>query len=157
MAVSEVLEVKQEVSGKDIDSLGHVNNEVYLHWFMNVASFHGTIAGWGIEKLIKGGAGWMVREHHLKYLGQVRLGDKLKLCTWVETMDKITSERRYELVNTDTGKTVCEGKTLWVWVNFHTGRPSRIPQELIDSFKAWKYTDDCEERWQLFLVSGKIS
>lgn len=157
MAISEILEVDQPVSKDDIDELGHVNNEVYLHWFVKAASFHGTIAGWGLDRLVKEGAGWMVRSHYIEYLGQVRLDDSLRLRTWVETAEKATSERHYELLNTATGRVVCRGKTLWVWVNYKNGRPGRIPQELIDSFRSWKYTEAIAEQWKNYLVSGKVS
>lgn len=156
MAVSDVIELKQEVLPENIDELGHVNNEVYVHWFLNAANFHGSVAGWAIGKLVRDGAGWMVREHHFKYLVQVRLGDHLKIRTWVETADKITSERRYELVNTETGKVVCEGSTLWVWVNYRTGRPGRIPQQLIEDFRNWKYRDEYAAAWDRFLETGLI-
>ena len=156
MAVSEVLELRQEVSQHDIDELGHVNNEAYIHWFLKSAYFHGTVAGWPVTDMVKNGAGWVVREHNIKYLSQVRKGDPLKLRTWVETADKIMSERHYELVNAETGKVLCEGKTMWVWVNYKTGRPARIPQELIDDFRNWKYIDEYASAWDKYVKTGII-
>ena len=156
MAVSQVLELKNEVTQADIDELGHVNNEVYMHWFLKAAYFHGTVAGWPVTKMVKDGAGWVVREHNIKYLAQVRIGDPIKIRTWVETADKIVSERHYELVNTDSGKTVCEGKTLWVWVNYKTGRPSRIPAALIEDFRNWKYMDEYAAAWDKYVRTGII-
>lgn len=148
MAVTEILEVEQKVHPENIDELGHVNNEVYLHWLMKAATFHGEIVGFGTKKLVDRGEGWVVRNHFIEYLAQVKLGDSIVIRTWIETDDKITSERQYELINTETGKVVCKGKTLWVWINYKTGRIARIPQELKDAFRAWKQTDSVKEAWQ---------
>lgn len=134
MPISKVYQFERIATEKDIDELEHVNNQVYLDWFMDAATRHSKLVGWGLKKMIADGQGWVVRSHNLEYLIPVKLGDKLIQRTWVETADKVTSERRYELIRKSDGKLVCHGKTMWVWINYKTGHPARIPKEIVEAF-----------------------
>lgn len=137
MPISKVLEYERKVRPDEIDGLGHVNNQVYLDWLMEAATRHSAAVGWDIEKLIRGGAGWVVRRHEIDYLRQVLPGETVRVRTWIETAERATSERRYELFSSD-GVKVCEGRTIWVWINYKTGRPARIPEEVIKDFSEWR-------------------
>ena len=138
MTISKVLEFEQRVAPEEIDGLGHVNNQVYLDWFMSAATKHSRLAGWPVDKMIADGEGWVVRRHEIDYLIPVLPGDKVKMRTWVETAERASSERQYELIRVSDGKMVCRGSTIWVWINFKTGRPSRIPEAVIGAFANWE-------------------
>jgi acyl-CoA thioester hydrolase len=137
MAISKVLEYVQAVSPEEIDGLGHVNNQVYLDWLMSAATRHSKEVGWEIEKLIAMGEGWVVRRHEIDYLLPVLPGDSFRMRTWIETAEKASSERRYEVFRVSDGRLACSGKTLWVWINYKTGRPARIPVAVIKDFTDW--------------------
>ena len=137
MTISKVLEFEQRVAPEEIDGLGHVNNQVYLDWFMSAATKHSALAGWPVDKMITAGEGWVVRRHEIDYLAPVLPGDKVRMRTWVETAERASSERQYELVRVADGKLVCRGSTIWVWINFKTGRPTRIPEAVVRDFMNW--------------------
>ncbi|HAT71385.1 MAG TPA: acyl-CoA thioesterase [Elusimicrobia bacterium] len=137
MAISKALEYEHAVTPDEIDGLGHVNNQVYLDWFMDAATRHSAAVGWDIGKLIALGEGWVVRRHEIDYLLPVLPGETVRLRTWVETAERASSGRHYEIFRVSDGKKVCEGRTMWVWINFKTGRPARIPQAVINDFAAW--------------------
>ncbi len=137
MPVSKTFELLRTAASGDIDSLCHVNNQVYLDWFMDAATRHSAAAGWDINRLIAGGAGWVVRRHEIDYLLPVKLGEEVVVRTWIETAERASSERRYEIIRTSDGKPVCRGVTIWVWINYSTGRPERIPGEVVRDFSAW--------------------
>ena len=136
MAISKVFEFERMVVPEEIDSLGHVNNQVYLDWLMDAATRHSAAIGWDLPRLLKQGEGWVVRRHEIDYLFPVKAGETVLMRTWVETAERASSERRYEVIRLSDGKPVCRGLTLWVWINYRTGRPGRIPQELISAFAA---------------------
>jgi acyl-CoA thioester hydrolase len=138
MAISKPFEYEFPVKPEEIDGLGHVNNQVYLDWLMEAATRHSEAVGWDIKRLIVAGEGWVVRRHEIDYLLPVLPGESVKMRTWIETAERASSERRYELFRLSDGKMVCCGKTLWVWINYKTGRPGRIPGELIDAFVSWE-------------------
>jgi acyl-CoA thioester hydrolase len=137
MAISQVLEFEHQVTPEEIDGLGHVNNQVYLDWFMSAATKHSELVGWDIGKMIALGEGWVVRRHEIDYLRPVLPGETVRMRTWVETAERASSERHYEILRASDGKMVCQGLTMWVWINYKTGRPSRIPEALIKDFVSW--------------------
>ncbi len=139
MPISKTFEYEHKVKPEEIDGLGHVNNQVYLDWLMEAASRHSAAAGWDIGRLLALGEGWVVRRHEIDYLLPVLPGDAVRLRTWVETAEKASSERRYEVVRLSDGRTEigCRGLTVWVWINYRTGRPARIPPEVVKAFADW--------------------
>ncbi|MCM2266339.1 MAG: acyl-CoA thioesterase [Elusimicrobiales bacterium] len=137
MAISKVFEYEHKVTPEEIDGLGHVNNQVYLDWFMQAATRHSEAAGWAIERLLALGEGWVVRRHEIDYLLPVMPGETVKMRTWIETAEKASSERHYEIFRLSDGKKACCGRTMWVWINYKTGRPSRIPEAVVAAFAAW--------------------
>lgn len=137
MAISKVFELERSVAPGEIDELGHVNNQVYLDWLMNAATSHSAAVAWDLDRMIKMGEGWVVRRHEIEYLLPVFAGETIKIRTWIETAEKVSSERHYELFRNSDGKMACRGKTLWVWINYKTGRPARIPPAVIADFAAW--------------------
>ena len=138
MAISKVFEYEHKVKQDEIDGLGHVNNQVYLDWFMAAASRHSEAAGWDVGRLIKMGEGWVVRRHEIDYLLPVLPGETVRLRTWIETAEKVSSERQYEIFRVSDGRKACGGKSVWVGINYKTGRPARIPEAVVNDFRAWE-------------------
>ncbi len=137
MPISKVFEYDYPVKPAEIDELGHVNNQVYLDWIMNAATGHSAAVGWDINRLIAMGEGWVVRRHEIDYLQQVLPGETVRMRTWIETAERASSERRYEILRKSDGRKVCEGRSVWVWINYRTGRPARIPAAVIKAFTDW--------------------
>jgi acyl-CoA thioester hydrolase len=136
--LSEVFEFERTVGPGDTDSLGHVNNQVYLDWFMDAATRHSAAVGWGLPRMIAEGEGWVVRRHELDYLAQLLPGDKVLIRTWIESAEKASSVRRYEVLRPADGRVASAGLTVWVWIKYATGRPSRIPAALVGAFAGWR-------------------
>ncbi len=127
-------ELRHKVAADEIDGLGHVNNLVYLGWFMDAATGHTAACGLSGEFMLEKGEGWVVRRHEIDYLAQVKPQDTVVVKTWIETAEKASSVRRYEIVNAADGKLVCQGLTVWVWINYGTGRPARIPGKVYKAY-----------------------
>lgn len=118
-----------------IDANGHVNNLVYLQWFVAAATEHAEAAGWGQEACEALGAMWVARRHTIEYLHPAYERDRLMLTTWIDAVDKIKSIRKYRLEK-ESGPCICEGETVWVFVDRKTLRPRRIPDEMAKQFKS---------------------
>ncbi len=132
--MSKVFEKEIKAGPEAIDELGHVNNMVYLEWFLDAATAHGSSTGWDLPRMLKTGEGWVVRKHEIEYLAQVREGEELLLRTWIESVDRVSSVRRYELLRKADGRSCARGSTVWVWISYKTGRPCRIPADLVKSY-----------------------
>jgi len=137
MPISKPFEYDRPVKPEEIDGLGHVNNQVYLDWFMEAATRHSEAVGWDIDRMIRIGEGWVVRRHEIEYLQPVLPGETVRMRTWVETAERASSKRCYEIYRKSDGRKVCEGSTTWVWINYKTGRPARIPEAVVKAFMGW--------------------
>lgn len=124
------LEVPHDV----IDVNRHVNNLAYLRWMQDVATGHSVAQGWPFERYLDLGAGWFVRSHFIEYLRPAFAGDALTIRTWVADIAARSSTRRYLFVRESDGQHIARAETFWVWVDFATGRPARIPSEVAASF-----------------------
>lgn len=121
------------VTEADIDELGHVSNLVYLRWVLEVAMAHSTSLGWDHARYRQHGAVFVVRRHELDYLGQVTLGQSLVAETWVEEWRAASCIRKTEIIR--DGTVVARGSTTWAFMTFATGRPGRIPEDIVGLFK----------------------
>jgi len=116
----------------DIDELGHVSNLVYLRWVQDVAMAHTRARGWDYEQYRALGAVFMVRRHEIDYVAQVTLGQELRAETWVDSWRLASCIRKTELLR--DGKVVARAATTWAMIGLASGRPQRIPDELIALF-----------------------
>jgi acyl-CoA thioester hydrolase len=123
--------ITAEVS--DIDDLGHVSNLVYLRWVLDAATAHSTARGWDLDAYRKLGNVWVVRRHELDYLGQVTVGQSLVAETWVESWRAASCVRKTELVR--DGLIVARCATTWAFIALASGRPQRIPEQLLAEFQ----------------------
>lgn len=113
----------------DIDELDHVSNLVYLRWVLDVAIAHSTALGWDHAAYLRFGAGWVVRRHELDYLAPVKLGDEVRVETWVEGWKGVSCIRRTAMRRAD-GAEVLRAATTWAFIDFATGRPRKIPDQI---------------------------
>jgi acyl-CoA thioester hydrolase len=116
----------------DIDDLGHVSNLVYLRWVLETATAHSTSVGWDLDRYRKLGSVWVVRRHELDYLGQVTLGQSIIAETWVDPWKGASCVRRTELIRDQ--QVVARAATTWAFMALASGRPQRIPEEMIAAF-----------------------
>lgn len=116
----------------DIDELGHVSNQVYLRWVLEIATAHSSALGWSYGEYRALGGGFVVRRHELDYLAPVLSGQQLRASTWVESIRSASCVRATEIFRDD--EVVFRSATTWVFISLTTGRPQRIPEPLRAAF-----------------------
>jgi len=129
----EQLVVREDV----IDTNGHVNNVTYVQWMQDVAVSHFASIG-GIDLMESSGGTWVARSHRIEYLKPAFAGDRIEIRTWIETVGRVRSTRRYEFVDTRDDVLLARGETDWVFVDAETGRPAAIPESIRAAFAATK-------------------
>jgi len=117
-----------------IDEFGHVNNQRYIAWMQEVATAHSAANGWPMERYLQIGAAWVVRSHFIEYLRPAFAGDEIDIDTWAASLALREVIRKYLFRRAD--QLVARAETKWVYVDIKSGRPKRIPQELLASFEA---------------------
>ena len=128
------------VPAEAIDANGHVNNLVYLHWFVEAAEKHAAKEGWGSDACRQRGTAWVARSHCVEYLHPAYEGERLELTTWIERIERVRAVRRYRLAKSD-GSPVAEGESVWVYVDADSLRPRKIPDEM-----ARRFIEEIEEQ-----------
>ncbi|MFZ4681329.1 MAG: acyl-CoA thioesterase [Terrimicrobiaceae bacterium] len=119
------------VEAASIDANGHANNVEYVRWMQQAAISHADVAGC-TEATKAAGATWVVRSHHVEYLRSARECERLTVLTWVSTLRRSSSLRKYLIVRGD--EILARGETFWVFVNVRTGRPLAIPAAVSSVF-----------------------
>ena len=114
---------------------GTSDNVAYVQWMQDVATLHFTALG-GLPLMEVHGASWVARSHRIEYLRPAFEGDGLMVRTWVATMERVKSQRRYEFEK--EGQLLARGETEWVFVDAGNGRPKRIPEEMKEAVRAGK-------------------
>lgn len=131
----DVFEYSQTVDQHAIDALGHANNVAYVDWMQAAAVAHSAAQGWPGRRYQELGFGWVVRSHKIEYLQPAFAGDRIVVQTWVATMKKVTSLRRYQIFRQSDQTLLATAETKWAFINYATGEPARIPREIADSFQ----------------------
>jgi acyl-CoA thioester hydrolase len=121
------------VSPSVIDKNGHVNNVTYVQWMQDIAIEHYSFIG-GTNPMQKIGATWVARSHLVEYLLPAFAGEEIEIRTWVESVRRVRSLRKYEFVRKTDNKIIVKGETDWVFVDIKSGKPIAIPKEIIAVF-----------------------
>lgn len=131
-----VYEEHRLVRAEEIDRLGHVNNLAYLGWAIEAAVRHSVVNGWPFERYQEIGGGWVVRTHRITYLRPARVGQTVRLRTWITDFSRATCKRVYQMdrIEAETITPLVEAETEWVFVDFARQLPRRIPREVLDAF-----------------------
>ncbi|MBA3946380.1 MAG: acyl-CoA thioesterase [Herpetosiphonaceae bacterium] len=118
----------------EMDSLGHVNNAVYLHYLEQVAFEHSESLGFDLPRYAEIGGVFVLRKLEVEYLRPSVAGDTLELTTWIQEMRGPRAVRRYEVRKQGAPELVVTAEALWIWVDAATMRPRVMPHVLIDAF-----------------------
>lgn len=132
--MNKVFEISFDVQVSEIDSLKHVNNEVYLSWAIRAASEHSKFLGYGMDEFLKRQTAFVVRRHEIDYLAPAFLGDTILVRTWISLIKGARSNRHYEILNKQTGKVLAKASTLWVFIDLKTGKPREIFEDMIENY-----------------------
>ena len=134
MNISAFFDYPHTVVEEDIDQLGHAGNFHYVKWMQHAAIAHSSANGWPPDRYDELGAGWVVRAHRITYLRPAFEGDKVIIRTWVASARPALSVRKYEIHHAG-GNLLARAETEWVFVNYKTQRPVRIPPEVASCFE----------------------
>ena len=116
---------------EDIDELGHVNNAAWVRWIQDIAT-----SNWDAVALPKHREAyfWVVVRHEIDYLRSAGPGETVTGRTWVGEAPKgARFDRHVEFVG-DDGKLRVRAKTTWAIIEKASGRPIRVPPEVIAPF-----------------------
>ena len=121
-----------DVTSEAIDELGHANNVETLRWVEAVGRAHLAAVGFPLARLLATGGAFVARRHEIDYVRPTLLGDRLAVRTRVTAMGGARSVREVSIVR--EGEEVARARTEWAFVELATGRPRRVPPEILAAF-----------------------
>jgi acyl-CoA thioester hydrolase len=133
--MSTVFDLEITVQAKDIDSLGHVNNVVYMHWMQDVATAHIDALGLGVKQYLELKHAMVAVEHHVQYRKAAFEGEKIVLRTWLDDVNALYSFRQYVFYRPQDQSVLFMGNTKWACVEIATGRPKRMSPTFIQAYQ----------------------
>ena len=115
----------------DIDELGHVNNAVWVRWIQDVATAHWRAAAdpGFVDAYI-----WVVTRHEIDYLRPLHEGESVTARTWVDEPPRGARFDRLMSFTGADGKDHVRARTTWAMIDKATGRPARVPREVVEAF-----------------------
>lgn len=119
------------VPAEAIDSLGHVNNVIYLEWVQRISQQHWqkVVPFEERQKML-----WVVLNHYIEYRNPAFEGEELLIETWVEQMQGVKSERHVRIIRKEDEKVIVQVKTMWCLIDSVSKKPKRIEPKLAQKF-----------------------
>ena len=126
-----VFEFELTAAPEHIDELGHVNNAAWVQWIQQVAVAHWESVA---DAAHKDDYYWVVVRHEIDYLRAAFRGDRVTARTWVGDAPKGARFDRFMEFTGPDGKVCVRAKTQWAIVHKASGRPIRVPPEVVAPF-----------------------
>lgn len=123
------------VRASECDAYGHVNHVSYLRWMQEAAFEASAAAGYPGSRYSELGQYWLVHDSQVEYHSALVYGDAATVETWVLDFGRVRSRRAYRVTRDADGALAARGLTDWAYIDDATGRPARIPAELIAGFQ----------------------
>ncbi len=119
----------------DIDLNNHVNNTKYLD-FVLAARYEQMLKDYkmSMEDFHRLNFNWVVSVTHIEYKRSLKLDDKIIVRTQVDSVNGAQSKVNFWIIKKETEKIAAEGHLIYTMVSLKTGRPMRIPNEIIEKY-----------------------
>jgi len=124
-----------QVESAHIDSLGHVNNVVYVSWLEHCAWRHSNSLGIRLDDYHQLDRAMVVVRHELDYLASALPNDQLVMATWVVDCDlRLKLQRQFQLIRPSDGRTLLRAKTYFACIELSSGKPKRMPTPFAQAY-----------------------
>lgn len=131
-----------QIRFSDIDSLGHINNNIYLSFFdLGKADYYDKMRGSSVSWT----EGAIVIAHlEMDYLSPIFYKEQIIVQSKIVRVGDKSGEFIQQLVNTKTNQVKCVCKSVFVYIDAQTQKPASIPyvwREAISKFEGLDLVD----------------
>jgi YbgC/YbaW family acyl-CoA thioester hydrolase len=119
----------------DIDMNNHVHFSKYLD-FVLAARYEqmGRDYKISMEEFLEMRLNWVASSMQINYKRALKLGDIVIIKTQVESFNGAQVIVNYWLYNKKSNKLAADGNGVFTLLNIDNGRPTRIPQKILDKY-----------------------
>jgi len=122
---------RRRVRWSDVDSVGHVNNAVYLDYLDDSAVGVAAENRWPPARLSDLGLAILARRHQIEYRQPALLDDRLVLTTWLSDLDSSTGIQHLFITRSGDNALLLRARWHWEMVDRQSGEPAAIPPEFV--------------------------
>lgn len=132
-----------KVRPDDIDLNNHLHSTKYLD-YMLAARFEQMRDGYKMpmESFNERGLNWVANTFHIDYKRTMKLGDTAIVRTAIDEIGPASVKVRFEIINKATKKLCAEGYGNFTLVDLKTGRPVRIPLDVMEHYSLLKKPEE---------------
>lgn len=123
------------VRPSDIDLNQHVHNTIYLDYVL--AARYDQMARcykMSMDEFLQRGLSWWVHKAYIEHKKGLGLGDTAVVRTWLSGYERSRVTVQFEIAQKSTGQISATGHLEYVLINTASGRPERIPPDVIEKY-----------------------
>lgn len=127
-----IFETRLTVRPDDIDMHQHVHNSRYLDYVLAARLDQmERCYGMSMERFFERGLTWFVKTAHVNHHRALRMGDEMTVRTSIREIASRGVTVIWEIVRDSDRRLAADGYCAYTLVNRETGRPQRIPDDVI--------------------------
>lgn len=119
----------------ELDSLGHVNNTVYLNWLEQAAFEAVASVGYSAAHMRASGFTIYNGSHEIEYFGSAQAGDRIEITSRPYEIGRVRGAWLQEVHHAETGDLIARNYNVGVFID-NQGRPIRPPPGFIERVMA---------------------
>ena len=131
-----LFKMRRVAQWRDLDTLGHVNNAVYMDYVNDCGMRIIPAFGWPLARMREAGFGIVIKRHQIEYRQPAVLDDELEISTWLSEVRRASATRHYQIRRVSDGVCLVQVNSLCAWIDLATGAPIRIPADFIAAFES---------------------
>lgn len=134
-----IFETEILIRPDDIDMNNHVHNAKYLD-YVQAARYIQMRDNYKypMELYHQQGYNWFASEVHITFKRSLKFGDTALVRTQIKQWNGAQVSVNFWILNKNTNKLTAEGYMVYTLVSITSGKPVRIPQEVIDKHQIFQ-------------------
>lgn len=118
----------------EVDCEGKLTLNSILDYFQDCSSFHSEDLNRGMEYLKEKEMAWVLVSWQVEIKRYPSYGEYVTVGTWPSNFKGILGKRNFVLKE-KSGDKLAYADTTWTLIDTKTGRPIRIPQEIVEAYE----------------------
>ena len=114
------------ITAADCNSQREISLAHLVTLIIETATEHANSIGVGFDRMISHGISWVLSRLSIELDRVPSINRKYKLVTWVESINRLYSERNFEIIDTDSGERLGYARTIWMAIDMDTRRPADL-------------------------------
>lgn len=131
-----IFETEITVRPDDIDMNNHVHYSRYLDYIL-MARYDQMKKDYKVsmEEFVEQGYSWVASQVNIIYERPILLKDRVTVRTQLQSFQGAVAMVNFWIVKSDGGKLAAQGEVNYTMISIKSGRPTRIPDEIIKKYQ----------------------